>query len=278
MKLFITGCTGFIGSYVLDSALKAGLEVVATRRSTSTLPVIPLSNEPIWLERTLNSITQNDLNGCDVLVHLASAGVSPKQVSLETMLEVNISNTISLVEMSYRAGVRRFVLAGSCYEYGGSALNYVAIPPCAPLQPTNLYGASKAAGFQLVSTFARIHNLELYYGRIFSAYGEGQYKENFWPSLKYSAIHDLDFHMTKGTQIRDFVPVEDVALKLIEACHRTDIQSGEPLIENIGSGRSISLHDFAHEEWVRLGATGQIIAGAIPDRPGEIERFVPLLP
>ena len=83
--------------------------------------------------------------------------------------------------------------------------------------------------------------------------------------------------MTKGTQIRDFMRVEDVAQKLIQACQRLDLLPGEPYIENIGSGKATSLVDFARSEWIRLGATGRILPGSIPDRPGDVHRLVPLL-
>ena len=277
MKIFLTGGTGFIGSYVLNLALERGIEVVATRRTACSQPVIELSKQPTWIERSLNEINKNDLKHCDVVLHLASAGVSPKVESLQTMVDVNVSSTIRLIELAYNAGVSRIVMAGTCHEYGQSALNYEAVPADASLQPSNLYGASKAAGFELVSSFARVHKLKLYYGRIFSAYGEGQFEGNFWPLLAYAAKNGLDFNMTKGTQVRDFMEVQDVALKFIEACKRPDLLSGKPYIENIGSGKATSLLDFATSEWIRLGATGRILPGTIPDRPGDVDRLVPLL-
>ena len=225
----------------------------------------------------MRKINEDDLKDCDVLIHLASAGVSTKSVPLKTMVEVNVMGTIRLAEIAHNAGVKRLVIAGTCHEYGYSAMNYEAVPSDAPLQPSNLYAGSKAAGFELVSCFARVHKLELYYGRIFSAYGEGQFEGNFWPSLRRAASEGSDFPMTKGNQIRDFMPVQEVATRLVEASIRTDLQSGKPYVENIGSGRAISLFDFAKQEWKRLGATGHIILGAIDDRPDEVQRFAPAL-
>jgi len=47
------------------------------------------------------------------------------------------------------------------------------------------------------------------------------------------------------------------------------------LVTNIGSGIATSLLAFAEAEWERLGATGRLLSGRLPDRPDQIERYVP---
>jgi UDP-glucose 4-epimerase len=278
MRIFLTGATGFIGSHLLALALKAGHEVVALRRKVGSAAVVPLPHEPLWIEGSLESLRVCDLQGCAVVVHLASAGVSPKQVPWLELVQANVVGSAHVVATAHAAGIRRIVVAGTCHEYGASAMDYDAIPADAALEPLNLYGASKAAAFQLVSAFARVHGLELFYGRIFSAYGEGQYEGNFWPSLRKAALNGEDFPMTSGRQIRDFMPVEAVATELLRACERIDLRPGEPCTENIGTGHPMPLLAFAQQEWQRLDASGQILPGARADRPDDVERFVPLLP
>lgn len=278
MKIALTGGTGFIGSHFLALALKAGHEVLALRRSASSTAVVQLPHEPNWIESTLEQLSVSDLQGCEVLVHLASAGVSPKQAPWTELLEANVLGTAQVVAKAYGAGIRRIVISGTCHEYGASAMRHDAIPSDAALDPVTLYGASKAAAYQLVSAYARVHGLELFYGRIFSAYGEGQFEGNFWPSLRRAALNGQDFVMTHGTQIRDFIPVEAVAEQLLRACKRTDIQASQPCTENIGTGHPQSLLAFAQNEWKRLNACGRIRAGELDERPDEVRRFVPLIP
>jgi nucleoside-diphosphate-sugar epimerase len=277
MRIFVTGGTGFIGSHFLAAALNAGHEVVAMRRKPDSGSAVPLPHQPLWIERKLGELTLGDLNGCDVVVHLASAGVSPKRVPWQALVEVNVVGSAHLIATAYAADICRVVAAGTCHEYGDSATRYVAIPADAPLEPLSLYGASKAATYQLLSAFARVHSIELFYGRIFSAYGEGQFEENFWPSLRAAALTGQDFPMTNGHQIRDFIPVEAVASKLLDACHRKDLKAGEPCTENIGTGQPLSLRAFAEQEWKRFGATGQLLPGSLPDRPEDVQRIVPIL-
>jgi len=174
MRLFLTGSTGFIGSHVLSAALAAGHEVRALQRSATSVPLIPLPRQPIWCEGDMNSSDAEWLEGVDVVLHLASVGVSPKQATWSELVEVNVVGSLRLLELAARTGVRRCVVAGTSHEYGNTARRFYAIPPNAPLEPLNAYGSSKAAAFQLLRTFAIESRLELCYCRIFSAYGEGQ--------------------------------------------------------------------------------------------------------
>jgi len=274
MRLFITGGTGFVGSHVLAAALAAGHEVVALRRSPHSGPVIPLPTQPQWCEADLFSLEVAHFDGIDSVLHLASAGVSPKRVSWEVLVHVNVAGSLRLMDIAATAGVRRLIAAGTSHEYGNAARHYQSIPADAPLQPINAYGASKAAAFQLLHGFAVQEQLELVYGRIFSAYGEGQYEGNFWPSLRRAATSGSDFPMTSGQQVADFIPVVDVANHLLAACTRSDVNAAVPLVVNIGSGMARSLLQFAEAEWERLGACGQLLPNSLPNRPDQINRCV----
>ena len=275
MRIFLTGGTGFIGSYVLAAALEAGYEVLALRRSPASVPVISLIRQPQWCRGDLASLQASQLHGVDVVLHLAAAGVSPKRASWAQLEQANVAGSLRLMELAAKAGVRRLVVTGTSHEYGTAARRYEAIPPEANLEPLNPYGASKAAAFQLMRTFAIVEGLEFFYGRIFSAYGEGQFEGNFWPSLRRAALAGDDFPMSSGRQICDFIPVTEVAAHLLDACSRPDVLSGQPFVANIGSGVAISLLAFAEVEWSRMGATGKLLPGSLQDRPDQIERYVP---
>lgn len=275
MRLFITGGSGFIGSYVLSAALNAGHDVRALRRSPMASTAIPLSREPEWLEGDLDSLTSAMFEDVDAVIHLASAGVSPQHASWSELVKTNIEGSLRLLQLATESGISRFVVAGSCHEYGNTARRHDSIPPNAPLEPINSYGASKAAAFQLIRVFAIKHHLELFYGRIFTAFGEGQFANNFWPSLRSAALSGEDFAMTAGQQVSDFIPATMVAIHLLNGCTRADIPPGVPLVVNIGSGIAMSLLSFAEKEWKRLKASGSILPNKLPYRLDQIERYVP---
>lgn len=273
MKILLTGGTGFIGSYVLLELLQAGHEIVATRRTGST-PILHIDRQPTWLEDPLQNLKDKDLEGIDLVIHLASAGVSPQKASLQDFQEVNVAAGLQLIKLAYDAGVRRFIAAGTCHEYGSEAEVWERIPPNAALRPITLYGASKAAGFMLLHAFATTNPIELLYCRIFNVYGEGQFSENLWPSLRQSAIAGDDFAMSTGEEIRDFIPVVDVARYLRIGAERDDLVPGYPLVVNIGSGTGIRVVDFAMQQWRHFGAKGILMPGAIPSRSCSISRLV----
>ena len=276
MRIVVSGGTGFIGSHVLKQLNDLPTELIAIRRNHSR-PRIGLGKEPFWLDKSLDLIECSDFDGAEVLLHLASVGVSPRTASWQDLFYWNVDVMINLMVRAKKAGIRRVIMAGSFAEYGLSANHYDYLPVDAPLLPTSPYASSKAAGFIAAFTYAIENKIELCYLRIFSAFGEGQHEENFWPSLRTSALSGQDFPMTSGEQIRDYIPVEDVASVIVNAVNRNDILPGIPLVKNVGSGKPVTMRNFAEEWWSRFGANGKLLLGAKPYRPNEPMRYVPLL-
>lgn len=275
MKFFVTGGTGFIGSHFIQQALAAGHEVLALRRSEQSAPRLALSKNVIWLTKALDEVTVNDLSAVDAVVHLASPGVSPQKATLEELLYWNVTVLSRLITVASQADISRIVVAGTFAEYGRSADSFDPIPPHAPLLPTYDYAASKAAGFGVIYSQAISLSLELVYLRIFSAFGEGQHPSNFWPALMAAAKSGEDFEMTAGEQVRDYLPVEDVAKTFLNWSVSREVSKGNPVVKNVGSGKPISMSEFAEHWWKKSSACGTLKIGALPYRPNEIMRFVP---
>jgi nucleoside-diphosphate-sugar epimerase len=274
MRLFLTGGTGFIGSHFLRSALAAGHAITALRRSSPAK--IPLPEDPHWLEHTMPEVEPADLAGHDVLVHLAAVGVSPQKADWATLFRVNVTESLDLWRRAAHAGIQRFLICGSCFEYGKAGERYEFIPPDAPLEPSSGYAASKAAATMAAVALAREHGLSLTVARPFHTFGEGQHTENFWPSLRRAALAGENFPMTGGEQARDFMPVEELAaafLRLLEC----SAPPGMPLIRNIGTGQPTTLRTFAEDWWSRWEAKGKLLPGALPYSAHEVMRYVPLV-
>ena len=173
------------------------------------------------------------------------------------------------------SGLERFIVAGSCFEYGRSGERHEFIPPDAGLEPVSSYPASKAAASVAFHALACEEKLELVILRIFQVYGEGELETRFWPSLRKAALAGEDFPMSPGLQVRDFVNVADVASGFVRFLDRDDLIAGDPLIENLGSGKPRALIDFAKAEWAAFEAKGELLPGAVPMRENEVLRFVP---
>ena len=277
MKVFVTGATGFIGSHFVNHALARGHEVVAHRRTSDSCPAVPLLNGVQWITNPLAQLQSEDISGCDAVVHLAATGVTPKPATWDGCLAFNACGSLALMQLANAAGIQRFVVSGTYAEYGKAGLRFDPIPADAPLEPTDPYAASKAAGGIAMAAYARVSGMQLYYGRVFSAYGEGQSESNFWPQLRKAARAEEDFPMTLGEQIRDFIPVAKVAEMFLDACVRDDIPAGVPMVCNVASGDPISLIDFAKLWWASWSAAGKLLPGAIPYRANEVMRYVPMV-
>lgn len=275
MKFFVTGGTGFIGSHFINQAHAAGHQIVALRRTPESKPRVPLTHEPEWLDRTMENVEIDSLKGCECVVHLAAHSANFPYDTLENCVLHNVIYPLKLFRIAMAAGIKRFIVAGSCFEYGRSGDRYNFIPVDAPLEPTATYPASKAAASVAFHAFACENDLELLMLRIFQVYGEGELETRFWPSLKKAALDGKDFPMTDGLQIRDFINVVDTAAEIIRATSNIKIEPGNPLVMNIGSGRPQSLADFAKSQWKRYEAKGDLLIGAVENRHLEINRLVP---
>ena len=277
MRIFLTGATGFIGSHVVNLAHQQGIEVLAHRRSANSRPRVALDKEPTWVEGKFSELKAGQLEGCDAVLHLAAHSANVPYDTLENCIEENVNEPLKLFRTCVNAGIKRFIVAGSCFEYGESGARYDFIPVDAPLEPTQSYPTSKAKASIAFSDFAREARVELLILRIFHVYGEGELATRFWPSLKAAAEKGEDFPMSAGEQVRDFVPVELVAKTFIDALGRDDLEPGVPVISNLGTGKPMSLREFAEREWKNFNAAGRLLIGEVPTRPGEVMRFVPEL-
>lgn len=289
-RFFVTGGTGFLGSHFLELSSKEGFEVHALRRRKRQAKG-SVKEEPIqvsdrtfqyaanltWHEGTLTDDWSTVLQQCDTLVHFAAVGVSPQVASWEELFQVNVLDSLKLWTTAANAGIRRFIICGSCFEYGVSGTQYEFIPPDAPLLPTTGYGASKAAASVAAIGLAQERNLEMLILRPFHMFGLGQHGKNFWPSLYQAAVAGTDFPMSPGEQVRDFMAVKDAATAFLDASLNAPLAGGKPIVSNLGSGRPQTLYNFAAHWWEIWKAPGQLRVGALPYRPGEVMRYVPAL-
>lgn len=272
MKIFLTGGTGFIGSHFLKQALTQGHRVIALRRPGS-LPRIPIDQQPTWVDGSLDGDHSASLTGVEVLVHLASHTPNPPYDTLDKCLYWNVFASVQLAQQAAAQGVKHFVIAGSCFEYGRTADRLRDIDVDAPLEPTLSYPTSKAAASIAFLGLARELNLHLKLLRIFQVYGEGEQASRLWPSLRNAALAGDDFPMSGGEQVRDFISVEEVASHFVKALDFTASEPGNPLIEHVTTGCSQTLSDFVLHWWRHWGAKGQVIVGAVPYRHNEVMRI-----
>ena len=153
----------------------------------------------------------------------------------------NLPACIELIEKLVDAGLQRIVVAGTCYEYG---MQNGPLKEDLNTDPVNCYAIAKDSLRRVIESNYSKNNLQWCWARIFYPYGPGQNPTSLLPSLASSIDNgDSEFPMSSGRQIRDFVPVVQVAKILFQLM--TDESAHG--IYNCGSGIPISLRELLEE-------------------------------
>lgn len=122
--IFITGATGFVGSYLTRLLLQQGYtQLHALRRSGSSLELLGVAAKHVtWHEGDLEDYFSLEaaLKGIDTVIHCAAL-VSFLPKDKERLLEVNRKGTQYLVDAALFCGVRRFIHVSSVAALGRNA-------------------------------------------------------------------------------------------------------------------------------------------------------------
>jgi nucleoside-diphosphate-sugar epimerase len=222
----------------------------------------------------LDQSFEKELAGCNALVHFAAHTPNIPYAPLDECLYWNVFAATRLLQQAAAQGVKDVMVAGSCFEYGSSADGLDFVHPATEMRPSLTYPTSKAAATVAFLGLARHLGLRLQILRIFQVYGEGEPESRFWPSMRAAAAAGSDFAMSGGTQVRDFIHVSEVASQFLQALDFSLVQPGRPLLRNVGTGKGLSLLEFAHTWWDTWEAKGKLVPGGINQRSNELARLV----
>ncbi|OGT22358.1 MAG: NAD-dependent dehydratase [Gammaproteobacteria bacterium RBG_16_57_12] len=252
MKVLITGGAGFIGSHLVDRALEDGYQVrVVDNLSTGHLRNLPMGHP--HLEFSQGDIRDealiNDLcKGIDVIVHLAA--VASVQASVEDPVGTHQSNfdgTLNILEAARDNKVRRILYASSAAVYGDART--LPITENTALNPLTPYAIDKLSGEYYLAAYQRNYGIESLSLRFFNIYGPRQDASSPYSGvISIFADHILSGQPLTiygdGKQTRDFVYVRDLIDILMIGLGLKQMRAE---VVNVGSSRSISLHDLIHE-------------------------------
>ncbi len=147
MKILVTGASGFIGSYIVEEALRQGMETWAAVRPTSSRkylqdPRIHFINLNFSSEAELESELAD--HEFDYVVHAAGA---TKCLHAEDFYRVNTQGTKNLVDalLALKMPIKRFVFISSLSIFGAirEEQPYQEITEHDTPKPNTAYGKSK---------------------------------------------------------------------------------------------------------------------------------------
>lgn len=244
MKILVTGATGFIGNYVIRQFISLGGDNVIAATSQRE----DKAKEQEWYGKTeyipCNLYQDMDFKTLfgepDIIIHLAWKGLPNYDETFH--FEENLYYDYRFLKQMVEAGVKKIVITGTCFEYGlqaGCLSEDIETKPC-----TN-YGFAKDILRKMMERLLVRHpETSLCWARLFYMYGKGQNEKSFVPMLKKAIEKNAEiFNMSGGEQLRDFLPVEKIAEKIILLALHKNAKG----IYNICSGKPKSLRTLAED-------------------------------
>lgn len=256
MRIAITGASGFVGRHVLRELTLRGWEVTVVTFQRS-----PLESNASVREVSLDiHASMSDpftlLGKPDLLLHFAWSGLP--QYDSKHHLERELPAQASFLSACVRSGIRRVMVAGTCFEYG---LASGELTESQALKPVTCYGEAKARLFEHMSSLRETTPFELVWPRLFYLFGPGQSPNSLFSQLQAAiARGDESFDMSGGEQVRDYLPIENAAHLLADVAVRV----GDIGAVNICSGVPTRLMDQV-ARWIdEAGSTMRMNLGRFP--------------
>lgn len=260
MRLLLTGASGFLGRYVLESLQRHGIETVTLGRHRA-----PDNAFADFIEADLLADSDFTLlvkeSAATHLLHLAWYTEHGKYWTSPLNLRW-VEATTRLVEAFCAAGGQQVVAAGTCAEYDWS-YGYCR-EDSTPLNPATLYGTTKDATRRLVMAVCAQHHLPCAWGRVFLPFGAGEASQRLIPSLIEVFQGKRPAFGLNTAAERDFLHASDVAEGFVAL-----LCSGATGAYNISSGQPVQLGELVSELARLAKADPQVVLNLATEHPSD---------
>jgi len=229
MKIvYITGCLGFIGSYVTRRCLDLGWHVYGIDKGTYAANMDLLDEFGAYpnfsfMKEDICNLTH--LYDCDYVINLAAEShVGNSIIKSDEFMRSNILGTKNLLDLirlkPTNVNARPILFHFSTDEVYGDITDGLHTESDI-LRPSNPYSAAKAAADMLVLAWARTYDIQYIILRPTNNYGIGQYPEKLIPLAVKNLNRGKKVRLhNAGDPVRNWLHADDTAsavLTIIEA-------------------------------------------------------------
>jgi dTDP-glucose 4,6-dehydratase len=217
--VYVTGCLGFIGSYVTRECLLRGWYVKGVDKMTYASNKKLLDEFNQYSNFSFLHCDINDLKflyECDYVINTAAeTHVGNSITDSQEFIHSNIDGVYKLLELikNYRQETNKkpTLLHFSTDEVYGDIIEGEHIETDI-LKPSNPYSATKAAADMLILAWSRTFNIPYVIVRPTNNYGIGQYVEKLIPkACKYINLNKKMPLHNNGSPIRNWLHAKDTA-------------------------------------------------------------------
>jgi UDP-glucose 4-epimerase len=263
MNVLVAGGAGYIGSHTVKRLKEAGHHpVIYDNLSRGHKIVAEILGVPAvfadlnnaeTLRRTLNE------HQIDTVMHFAAYAYVGESVEQPLMYyQNNVATTIAVLQCMEECGVHRFVFSSTCATYGDP--ERIPITEDQKQVPVSPYGRSKLMVENILKDYASANKQFGFAAlRYFNASGcaaDGSIGEDHDPETHLIpvvlqailgvrdklTVFGQDYPTPDGTNVRDYIHVEDLADAHILAMQK--LVDGQQMFLNLGTGRGFSVKEI----------------------------------
>lgn len=264
-NVFVTGCTGLLGSWLSEELLDQGANVIALVRDH--VPHSRISREGLSERITAVSGSMEDqyvveraLNEyeIDTVFHLGAQTIVPvaNNNPLSTF-ESNIKGTWVLLEACRRnRQVKKIIVASSDKAYGDQ--EHLPYTEDMPLRGRNPYDVSKSCADLIAQMYFHSYGLPVCVTRCGNLFGGGDLNFNrIVPGTIRSVLFgEQPVIRSDGSFVRDYFYVRDAARAYILLAEQMDEPGLWGHAFNFGNDEPITVLEIVKEILLAMGSTG----------------------
>lgn len=280
-KVLVTGAAGFIGSHLTEALARAGADITAMIRYSSSPAWGSLEHLSPDLKNSINVVAGNiedpefvtqTVRDQDVVFHLAALIAIPySYVAPRSYVRTNIEGTLNVVEAARRLGVARVVHTSTSEVYGTAITE--TIDEHHPLQGQSPYSASKIGADKIAESYFRSFSTPVVTVRPFNTFGPRQSARAFIPTIISQALTRDVIELGALDTLRDMTFVGDTVSGFLAAGATRGIE-GETI--NLGTGQTFPVSHFVERILSLMNVRTRIVQDPRRIRPAmsEVLRLV----